>query len=92
MTTTLEIAGSSSDIGSGLTFAHRPGLFDFHAAPEDGTVDILLLVDLARLSRDLDKTMQHWYLLRNLKISIYTVNSGDVNLSIATMLRKIIEE
>ena len=88
----LEIVGSSNDIGSGLTFAHRPGLLDFHAAVEDGTVDILLLVDLARLSRDLDKTMQYWCLLRDLNVSIYTVNSGEVNLSIAAMLRKMIEE
>ena len=58
----------------------------------DGDVDILLLCDLARLSRDLDRTLQYWYLLRDLDVSIHTANSGEVDLSVAAMLRKIIEQ
>ena len=85
-----EIVGSSSDIASGLTFENRPGLLEFHTEAVDGDVDILLLCDLARLGRDLDRNLQYWYLLRDLDVSIHTANSGEVDLSVAAMLRKII--
>ena len=88
----LEIVGSSSDIGSGLTFDHRPGLLDFHNAAVDGEVGVLLIVDLARLSRDLDRTIQYWHLLRDLDVSIHTVNSGEVDLGITAILSKILEQ
>ena len=58
----------------------------------DGDVDILLVCDLARLGRDLDRTLQYWYLLRDLDVSVHTANSGEVDLSVAAMLRKIIEQ
>ena len=87
-----EIVGSSSDIASGLTFENRPGLLEFHTEAVDGDVDILLLCDLARLGRDLDRNLQYWYLLRDLDVSIHTANSGEVDLSVAAMLRKIIEQ
>lgn len=87
-----EIIGSSSDIASGLTFENRPGLLEFHAEAVDGDVDILLLCDLARLGRDLDRNLQYWYLLRDLDVSIHTANSGEVDLSVAAMLRKILEQ
>ena len=87
----LEIVGSSSDIGSGLTFDHRPGLLDFHNAAVAGEIGILLLVDLARLSRDLDRAIQYWHLLRDLDVSIHTANSGKVDLGITAILRKILE-
>ena len=47
---------------------------------------------LARLGRDLDRTLQYWYLLRDFNVSVHTVNSGEVDLSVAAMLRKIIEQ
>ena len=87
-----EIVGVSSDIASGLTFENRPGLLEFHAEAVDGDVDILLLCDLARLGRDLDRNLQYWYLLRDLDVSIHTANSGEVDLSVAAMLRKILEQ
>lgn len=87
-----EIIGSSSDIASGLTFENRPGLLEFHTEAVDGDVDILLLCDLARLGRDLDRNLQYWYLLRDLDVSIHTTNSGEVDLSVAVMLRKILEQ
>ena len=87
-----EIVGVSSDITSGLTFENRPGLLEFHAEAVDGDVDILLLCDLARLGRDLDRNLQYWYLLRDLDVSIHTANSGEVDLSVAAMLRKILEQ
>lgn len=87
-----EIVGVSSDIASGLTFENRPGLLEFHTEAVDGDVDILLLCDLARLGRDLDRNLQYWYLLRDLDVSIHTANSGEVDLSVAAMLRKILEQ
>ncbi len=87
-----EIVGVSSDIASGLTFENRPGLLEFHTEAVDGDVDILLLCDLARLGRDLDRNLQYWYLLRDLDVSIHTSNSGEVDLSVAAMLRKILEQ
>lgn len=87
-----EIVGVSSDIAGGLTFENRPGLLEFHTEAVDGDVDILLLCDLARLGRDLDRNLQYWYLLRDLNVSIHTANSGEVDLSVAAMLRKILEQ
>lgn len=87
-----EIVGSSSDIGSGLTFDHRPGLLEFHTAAIEGNVEILLLCDLARLGRDLDRVIQYWHLLSDFDVSIHTANSGEVDLSIAAMLHKIVEQ
>ncbi len=87
-----EVVGTSTDIVSGLKFDHRLSLLEFHNEAVDGDVDILLLCDLARLGRDLDRTLQYWYLLRDLDVSVHTANSGEVDLSVAAMLRKIIEQ
>ena len=87
-----EVVGTSSDIASGLKFDHRPGLLEFHNEAVNGDVDILLVCDLSRLGRDLDRTLQYWYLLRDFNVGIHTANSGVVDLSVAAMLRKIIEQ
>ena len=86
-----EIVGASSDIGSGLTM-DRPGLLDFHAAAEDGKVDILLIHSLTRLGRDTDKVTKYWHLLRDLGVSIHTSDCGEVDLSLDTMLRTMFED
>lgn len=86
-----EIVGSSSDIGSGLPM-DRPGLLDFHAAAEDGDTDILLIHSLTRLGRDVDKVTKYWHLLRNLGVSVHTADCGEVDLSLGTMLRNVINE
>ena len=88
----VEVVGTSTDIASGLTFENRPGLLEFHNEAVNGDVDILLVCDLSRLGRDLDRTLQYWYLLRDLDVSVHTANSGEVDLSVAAMLRKIIEQ
>lgn len=88
----LEIVGASRDIASGLTLEHRPGLQDFHHAAVDGEVDILLITDLAHLSRDIDRGIQYWHLLSDLAVSVYTENSGELDLSIAAMLQKMLEQ
>lgn len=86
-----EIVGASSDIGSGLTM-DRPGLLDFHAAAEDGKVDMLLIHSLTRLGRDTDKVTKYWHLLRDLGVSIHTSDCGEVDLSLDTMLRTMFED
>ena len=86
-----EIVGSSSDIGSGLTM-DRPGLLNFHAAAEDGDTDILLIHSLTRLGRDVDKVTKYWHMLRDLGVSVHTADCGEVDLSLDTMLRRMIEE
>ena len=86
-----EIVGSSSDIGSGLTM-DRPGLLDFHVAAEDGTANVLLVLKLSRLGRDVDKVTKYWHLLRDLGVSIYTVDCGEIDLNFDTRLRRMIEE
>ena len=86
-----EIVGASSDMSSGLTM-DRPGLLDFHAAAEDGKVDVLLIHSLTRLGRDTDKMTKYWHLLRDLGVSVHTADCGEVDLSVAAMLRKIIEQ
>ena len=86
-----EIVGISSDIGSGLTM-DRPGLLDFHAAAEDGDTDILLIHSLTRLGCDADKVTKYWHLLRNLGVSVHTADCGEVDLSLGTMHRDVINE
>ena len=87
-----EIIGTSGDIGSGLRFAHRPGLLGFHTAAMEGKVDILLVCNLARLARDLDKSLQYWDFLRHCNVSIHTADSGEVDLSIAAMLHRSMKQ
>lgn len=86
-----EIAGASSDIGSGLNM-NRPGLLDFHAAAENGETDILLIHSFTRLGREMDEVTKYWHLLRDLGVSIHTADCGEVDLSFQTMLRGMIEE
>ena len=86
-----EIVGVSSDIGSGLTM-DRSGLLNFHAAAGDGDTDILLIHSLTRLGRDVDKVTKYWHLLRDLGVSVHTADCGEVDLSLDTILRGMIEE
>ena len=87
-----EIVGCSNDIESGLTM-DRPGLRDFHAAVKDREVDILLIHSLTRLGRNSEKIIKYWHLLRNLDVSVHTVDCGEVDLSLYhSMLCGLIEE
>lgn len=88
----LEVVGSSNDMGSGLTI-DRPGLLDFHAAAESGEIDILLIRNLTHLGRDSNKVIGYWSLLRDLGVSIHTVDRGEIDLSLEhTMLCGMIGE
>ena len=86
-----EIVGASSDMGSGLTM-DRPGLLDFHAAAENRKVDVLLIHSLTRLGRDTDKVTKYWHLLRDLGVSVHAADCGEIDLSLETMLRRMIED
>ena len=86
-----KIVGTSSDIGSGLTM-DRPGLLDFHAAAEYGDADVLLIHSLTRLGRDMDKVTKYWHLLRDLGVSVHAADCGEIDLSLDTMLRGMIED
>lgn len=83
-----EIAGSSSDIGSGLTF-DRPGLLAFLDAVDDEAVDVLLLPNLSRLGRDTNQVFRYWQMLHGRGVHIYTVTDGKIDLSTHAMLQKI---
>ena len=83
----LEIVGPSSDIGSGLTL-DRPGLLDFLDAVEDESVDVLLLLNLARLGRNINMVVQYWNLLRGRGVHVYTVMNGEIDLSINMTLQE----
>lgn len=75
----LEIVGGSSDVGNGLTL-DRPGLLEFHAAMEDGIVDILLLHSLSRLGRDVEDVFQYWRLLQECGVRICIVHNCNIEL------------
>ena len=84
----LEIVGSSSDIGSGLTL-DRPGLLDFLDAVEDESVDVLLLPDLARLGRNINTVVRYWNILCGRGVHVYTVMDGEIDLSINMTFQEI---
>ena len=85
----MQIVGASSDKGSGLTF-DRPGLLDFLDAVDDEAVDVLLLLELDRLGRNVSKVFWYWQMLRGRGIQIKTVMDGDVDLGIYEMFQKTI--
>ena len=80
----LEIVGCSSNVGSGLTMS-RPGLMEFHAAPEGGETDILLLAKLSRLGRDLEEVLQYWRLLQKHHVHLYTATEGEIHLDMQSL-------
>ena len=87
----LEIVGSSSDIGSGLTL-DRPGLQQFMDAVEDEAVDVLLLPNLARLGRDMKKVVLYWHFLCGRGVHVITIIDGEIDLSIHTMFQEIVRK
>ena len=82
------IVGGSSDIGSGLTL-DRQGLLEFHIAMENGQVDVLLLENLSRLSRDLDTLFQYWQVLQDHQVRLCTVADGEICLNIPHLFSDI---
>ena len=86
-----EIIGASCDISSGLAF-DRPGLLAFWETVNKGTVDGLLLLNLARLGRDMDQVFRCWQILRERGVHIHTIAEGEIDMSIYTMLPELAEK
>lgn len=63
------IAGITAEHGSGLDFS-RAGLRDVLAAAEDGEADFVLVANLSRLGRDVQKTdgCIHWLRQRDVEV------------------------
>ena len=64
---------------------NRPGLMEFHAAPEGGETDILLLAKLSRLGRDLEEVLQYWRLLQKHHVHLYTATEGEIHLDMQSL-------
>ena len=75
----LEIVGGSSDVGSGWTL-DRPGLLEFHAAMESGNVDVLLLLNMFCLGRDMEEVFEYWEQLQERGVRICPIHSYEAKL------------
>ena len=72
-----KVVGSSEDIGSGLDF-ERPGLLKVMKAAGAGKFDVLLIKQLARLGRDMIKTIEFFKGLEQLNILVYSTLEGEI--------------
>lgn len=84
-----EITGASYDIGSSLTL-DRPGLLPFWDAVDKGAVDGLLLLNLARLGRDMNQVFLCWRMLSGRGVHIHTIADGEIDLGFRAMLQEIV--
>ncbi len=76
----LTITARTFDVGRGLTM-DRPSLHKIKRAAMDRKFDVLLLLDLSRLGRDMEQVTQYWQFLRENGVRIYTMMEGEVDLS-----------
>lgn len=74
------IAGVSSDQQSGMTL-DRPGLLEVNRAVEEKLADIVLVVNLDRISRSAVGTVQYWEYLGQHGVRLHTVSEGKVDLT-----------
>lgn len=74
-----EIAGVSTDLGSGSDF-ERTGLMEVMKAAEDGKMDELLVKCLDRVGRDTIKVLEFLQGLEKLGIRLYTPLEGEIKL------------
>ena len=75
----MTVAGTSSDLGSGLDFG-RPGLKQITAAAKDGRFDILLVKSLSRLGRDTDQTGELIRTLHEQNVGVLSPLEGEITL------------
>lgn len=75
----LSVAGTSSDLGSGLNF-DRPGLIRLTAAAREGSYDILLVRSLSRLGRDTAQTFELLRQLDGLGVHVLSPLEGEIRL------------
>lgn len=76
------IAGTSSDLGSGLDF-ERPGLIRLTDAAWEDRFDILLVKNLGRLGRDMVQTAGLLQQLGDLGIKIFSPQEGEIRMNAA---------
>ncbi len=72
-----EVVGESQDTGSGLNF-DRNGLTEVIEAASEGKMDVLLVVNVPRLGRDAEKTMDFIRGLDQLGIELYSPLEGKI--------------
>jgi DNA invertase Pin-like site-specific DNA recombinase len=75
-----EVVGESQDTGSGLNF-DRNGLAEVMEAAEEGKMDVLLVVNISRLGRDAEKTLDLLCGLAQLDIEVYSPLEGEIHLT-----------
>lgn len=78
----LQIVGFSSDIGNGLTL-DRPGLMALHAIVGCRQADVLLIHNLDRLGRDLDKVVPYLRFLLNHGVHVHTAANGEIDFCVS---------
>lgn len=74
------VVGSSEDLSSGLDF-DRPGLKRVTEAAQAGTMDVLLIHNIARICRDTCRTMEYLERLRQNGITVYSPLEGMLDFS-----------
>lgn len=76
------VAGTSSDLGSGLNF-ERPGLQRMTAAAQGSEFELLLVKNLSRLGRDTQRAFAFMEQLGALGISVFSPLEGEIKLDTA---------
>ncbi|EGD45812.1 Resolvase domain [Ruminiclostridium papyrosolvens DSM 2782] len=72
-----EVIGVSRDIGSGLNF-ERNGIAEISAVATMGRIDSLLVVNISRIGRDINKTTRFITILQKMGIKIYSMAEGEI--------------
>lgn len=72
------VVGSSEELGSGLDL-ERPGLTTLKKAALEGQMDVLLLVNLSRISRNFARTLQFLREMEQYGVKVYSINEGEIN-------------
>ena len=72
-----EVAGASQDTGSGMNF-DRNGLAEVTEAAVFGKIDVLLIINVSCLGRDILKTMDFIRQLNEQDVKVYSPMEGEV--------------
>jgi DNA invertase Pin-like site-specific DNA recombinase len=72
-----EVVGESQDLGSGLRL-DRNGLRKVTEAADAGEMDVLLVMNITRIGRVMNQTVEFVHHLNKLGVKIYSPLSGEV--------------
>ena len=72
-----EVVGESQDLGSGLRL-DRNGLRKVTEAADAGKMDVLLVMNITRIGRVMNQTVEFVHHLNKLGVKIYSPLSGEV--------------